>query len=264
MLHRFLSDNTSIKWTQKLYRLARLILGQRNARLLRAKMHEIRPNISATFDTGVAQLCKVERGGWYSTDNPKFDFGYYGPFARNVGGHEAEIPFINALCEMARRNELDLFAIPTIEKEKRENRHRHADHLGCVNIDHGVIYRDLGFMCPRIGYSLSNYRGFPWGIDSENCSIANGPYFEVFKHFPGKGQVGDAWHLVLCDALGIEIFFTCDEKFLRRCKQVEEKIRMAGIRTKAMRPSEFCKKLNITGIPIAPTDPQGFFRGTIR
>ena len=191
--------------------------------------------------------------------------GFYGSMeAPSTEDQRAEIPFINTLCELVRRGQMELFQIPTLEDEKRRRPDRHSDLLGCANIDHGVKVKDLRFECPRMKFSLGTSRQSLFSPAEQDCSINLGKHHLLFEHFAGRGQFRDAWHLMLCDSFGIEIFFTCDEKFLRRYAQVRGRLNSGGLRTRVMRPSEFCRELGIPGIPIAPTDPYGMMRGTIR
>ena len=270
MLGYLLSDATNNRWLQRAHRWARKAHGWNSMSIVRRRMHKVRPPISAAFDTVVAQLCKVERGAWYSVgksqwENSGIDQGFYGPAeAPYTGQQRAEIPYINAVCELVRRGQMELYRIPTIEEEKQRRPDRHSNHMGCANIDHGVNYLDLGFECPRMKFTVSKFRGFPFPAEKEDCSINIGRHGQMLEQFHGKKQFRDAWHLLLCDSFGIEIFFTCDEKFLKRHQQINEKLKAWGLRTRVMRPSEFCKDLGIAEIPIAPTDPYGLFRGTIR
>ncbi|MYB77787.1 MAG: hypothetical protein F4X83_12010 [Chloroflexi bacterium] len=193
------------------------------------------------------------------------DQGFYGPMeAPFTNDQRTEIPYINAICELVRNGQIDLYKVPTIEEEKKRSPSKHSDHLGCVNIDHGIKYKDLGFECARMKYTLSKVRGFPFPTEDKDCSMNIGGHAEILQYFTGKGQFRDAWHFMLCDSFGIEIFFTCDRKFLKRYEQIRSKVSMQRIRTQVMRPSDFCKKLGCYGIPVAPTDPYGLFRGTIR
>ncbi len=270
MLGRALSDATRNRWLQKAHRWARKLYGQNNIRLVRSRMHRVRPPISATFDTVVAQLCKIERGAWYSTGRTKWgpeelDQGFYGPMESPfTDDQRREIPYINAVCELVRTGQMDLYKIPTIEDEKKRSPSKHSDHLGCVNIDHGIRHKDLGFECARMKYTLSKIRGFPFPTEQKDCSLNIGGYAEFLQYFNGRGQARDVWHLMLCDSFGIEIFFTCDHRFLNRYKQIRTKMPVQGPRTRVMRPSDFCNMIGCRGIPVAPTDPYGLFRGTIR
>ena len=270
MLTHLLSDSIRNRWLQKVHRWARIWHGRNNTKILRARMHRVRPPISAAFDTVVAQLCKIERGAWYSTGKCQWgtetvNQGFYGPMeAPFTNEQKAEIPFINALCQLVREGQMALYAIPTIEDERRKSPRHHSDHWGCVNIDHDIKYNDLGFECARMQFTLSKMRGNPFPKEKEDCSISVGRHALMLQHFSGKRQSRDAWHLMLCDSFGVEIFFTCDAKFLSRHHQLRDKLQSWGIRTRVMRPSEFCKELGIAGIPVAPTDPFGMFRGTIR
>ena len=270
MLAYLLSDSTRNRWLQKFHRWDRIWRGRNNTKILRARMHKVRPPISAAFDTVVAQLCKIERGAWYSTGERQWgtgtvDTGFYGPMAAPfTNAQEAEIPFINAICQLVRDGQVALYAIPTIEEERRKSPRHHSDHMGCANIDHGIKYNDLGFECPRMEYTLSKILGPSFLQDKDDCSISIGRHALMLQQFSGKHQFRDAWHLMLCDSFGVEIFFTCDEKFLSRHNQIRDKLQSWGIRTRVLRPSEFCKELGIAGIPVAPTDPHGMFRGTIR
>ena len=97
----------------------------------------------------------IERGAWYSTGKSKWgtelvDQGFYGPLESPFTDEQrTEIPYINTICELVRNGQMDLYQIPTIEDEKRKSPKRHSDHMGCVNVDHGIKYRDLGFECAR-------------------------------------------------------------------------------------------------------------------
>ena len=270
MLRQFLSDATRKRWQQKVYRWARKTHGRNNTKIVRTRMHKVRPPISATFDTVVAQLCKIERGAWYSTGKSKWgtelvDQGFYGPMESPFTDEQkTEIPYINTICELVRNGQMDLYQVPTIEDEKRKSPKRHSDHTGCVNVDHGIKYKDLGFECGRMKFTLSKVRGFPFPQENDDCSMNIGGRAAMLQHFSGKHQSRDAWHLMLCDSFGIEFFFTCDGKFLRRYNQIHDKLALWGIRTRVMRPSEFCNELGCRRIPVAPTDPYGLFRGTIR
>lgn len=270
MLGDFLSDGTRNSWLQQAHRWARKASGWSNRALIKARMHKVRPPMSAVFDTDVSQLCKVERGAWYSTGEQEWagktiETGHYGPMESPFPEHQkAELPFINAICEMARRGQMELYSIPSVDHEKSKRPDRHTDQLGCVNIDHGIKFKDLGFQCAKMSYSLDKFRGFPFPTEQEGCSISIGRHGQMLKQFAGKRQQKDALHLMICDSFGVEFFFTADEKFLNRHKQVSDKLKAWGLRTLVIKPSEFCRRLGIRGIPIAPTDPMGIFRGTIR
>ena len=195
------------------------------------------------------------------TSRPRF----YGPMESPFTDEQkTEIPYINTICELVRNGQMALYQVPTIEDEKRKSPKRHSDHMGCVNVDHGIKYKDLGFECDRMKFTFSKVRGSPFPQENDDCSMNIGGRAAMLQHFSGKHQSRDAWHLMLCDSFGIEFFFTCDGKFLRRYNQIHDKLAPWCIRTRVMRPSEFCNELGCRGLPVAPTDPYGLFRGTIR
>ncbi|SOB89283.1 hypothetical protein SAMN05421512_101192 [Stappia indica] len=269
MLGRFFTESKRFRWLQKLHRWQRISSGWAHDILLRNRMHRVRQPISAAFDTNVSQLCKIERGVFYNEGPQKwgdivFETRTYGLAEAPVGGKlKEEIYYLNSICELVRRGRINLYRIQTIEGEKNRKKSKHSNQLGAVNIDHGIKYHEMRFECEKLKYKFGKILSNAHERTKEDCSINVGRYAYLLKHFKGK-QANDAWHLMICDSFGIEIFFTCDERFIDRYNQISKKIHYENQRCKPMLPSDFCKALGIKATPYAPVDPQGLFRGTIR
>lgn len=265
MIAWFSDEAARTRAAQRVFRWTRQIVGRTNARMFRSRMDRVRPKLTMAWDTQIFQMCRIERTVWYTLKHAKGETAFLGPEAKQFTEKQTgEVPFLNAICELARRNELEIYELPTVREERREAWNKHIDGLGSSGIDYGVRFSTLKFECSRLKHVMGRTLGPSWMRADDECLMDVGSHSLIMSYFAGKKQQKDAWHLMLCDAFGVEVFLTFDSGFLKRYSPVKGKLEKRGVRTKVYSPSQFCKTLGLSKIEIPPADPRALSRGFIR
>ncbi|TCM80495.1 hypothetical protein EV216_1206 [Rhodovulum steppense] len=258
------------RWHQLVARAARINTGEVNVRRFEKLQSRVRPTTRIALDTTVFQIANYERGAWYSTGKAmwgdfEIDTGFAGPMNPVFPTSQQEqIPFLYSLCELARNGTVTFVLLPTVEGEKAEAKDKHSRSLGCTPLDHGIRYQQLEFSCTRMKFSHSVSWGPLTKRKEDECKFDIGRHSLIFHHLRGKSQQKDAWHLMICDAFGVDVFLTVDEKFIRSFRQIEERLVNLGFGTKVMTPKEFCEACNLRPTHPPDADPQAIMRGSIR
>ncbi|MFU8898293.1 MAG: hypothetical protein ACNA7L_05295, partial [Roseinatronobacter sp.] len=157
-----------------------------------------------------------------------------------------------ALCELGRRGDAEILALPTILQEQQHPRHGH--YHGIERLDFDVPYMEYPILCAKMRRVSSRIMQPADQID--DCLRDVGNYQPLISHVGGAGQQRDVAAFIEADMADVDVFVSLDGKFIRPFRQIEKKLRQLGVRTHVMRPSEFCNEAQLQPIPFPAPNPR--------
>jgi hypothetical protein len=239
----------------------RRVKGDANSQSLMDQGGRFRRKLRITFDTQVFQYCANERSenqGSIVKDGPWA--GLHQTFRKTIPGGKPsgqgddpnEHGYIYALCELCRRADAEILILPSISQERQHPRHGH--YHGLERLDFDVPFTPYPILCSKMRSASS--RIMTSEEKSEGCLRDVAHYGPLLQHLIGKGQRKDVAAYIEADMADTDVFVSLDGKFINPFRQIENKLREAGVRTLVMRPSEFCKEAKLQPIPFPPPNPR--------
>lgn len=266
MLVKIWGERKVTLWYQKISRALRLNNGKINQTRLKFNQSKLRPRMRVVLDSQLSQICNFERAGWLETSEENGNsFGHFAPFNPKFPELlKRQVPALYSIAELARMGELEFVRIPTIETERRQAPDKHFPAMFCVPLDHDVRYSELEFSCAKMTFQVETRWTPLSNRGDQNCHFDSSKYQLLHSHLSGKGQRKDAWHYMLCDYFGIDVFLTADKKFLEGFQQIEARLNGLGVRTKAMTPDNFCLEAKLRPTDPIQADPKAMFHPPAR
>ena len=236
-------------------------LGEENGSAIMRLGGRFRRKLRLAFDNQIHQHCanevfeeqhqQVEQGPWR---------GLWQAQARTVSAKEPqgkgmapdELQCLYALCELGRRGDAEILALPTILQEQQHPRHGHFH--GVEKLDFDVPYLEYPILCAKMRRVSSRIMQPADQIDG--CLRDVGNYQPLISHVDGVGQQKDVAAFVEADMADVDVFVSLDGKFIRPFRQIEKKLRQNGVRTHVMRPSELCDEAQLQPIPFPAPNPR--------
>ncbi len=266
LIVRLFGEKRTVGWYQFFSRKSRMHLGAYNSARLAQNLNKLRRVPRIAVDTQLLQLANFERPTWYTEEwklGPEtHTHSFLGPYIPEFSQDLIlQVPFLYSILELARNDQIELVVLPTVAAEKKKAPNKFNSGMLCRPLDHDVKYTTVDFGCSRLTHS----RGSSWPIgpvvdrDRDECRFELGKYNRIYRHISGKSQRGDVWHFTFCDAYGLDVFLTADEKFLKPYRQIQKKLHEDGVRARALNPRELCGECNLWPTNPAAPDYKTFF-----
>ncbi len=239
----------------------RRVKGDANSQSLMNQGGRFRRKLRLAFDTQIFQYCAnersedqgliVENGPWAGL-RQTFRKTIPGKKPSGRGDDPNEQRCIYALCELGRRADAEILILPSVSRERQHARHGY--YHGLERLDFDVPFVPYPIVCSKMRYVSSRI------ITSEETGVGClrdvAHYGPLFQHLVGEGQRTDVAAYVEADMADVDVFVSLDGKFINPFRQIESKLRKAGVRTLVMRPSEFCEEAKLQPIPFPPPNPR--------
>ncbi|MCO4776263.1 MULTISPECIES: hypothetical protein [Lentibacter] len=245
----------------KLQEFGLALINKANERNFKAKQNLVRPKLRMVLDTQVRQLLADERimeeqlSAQENSSNSWPQKRWFVVRPNHKARLSNEVDYLAAICELARKGEIEFVQIPSISSEMLGAKNTHAEYHGTKKLDHGIQYLHLNGICPRIKFTPSYIINSNQNPNISDCLVDVGRHSKLLKHIRGKKQTSDLWHYIVCDSFGIDVFLTADDGFIKAFRQVEENSNLLGTRTKVYSPKEFAQIAGVLPIEQAKIRP---------